>query len=556
MPRIPGSSAGNIGIGATQIRGAGLAATPLDAVEGGMPGLDGRKDGSDRAGRGFGGLADMAQVFDNARRENEAQKGKVEFLSGVRDLRTQIEQDPDQSPENLLTKYDTGVQGLRQSLTERYKNDEAVLGKILPHFDNFNNEQSQHIRQLSFKRTVDQGRADGMVNDEVLLSTLSKASRPEDFDWVVQLNDDDVASKLGTGIYSAVEAEHRKKTFEAVVDRQRKVFLEEQRLNGVHSALFKNFGKNPNGAVSYLENPDNWDALGIGHKEALHFISVFDSQAAREKRRSDEARTAGERSEKEGYFRALEKGDYAGAETLLAKARSIPGSERRSMREALKKDQWDDDPGVVADTLRGVWSGEITDPNQITSRMGNGLSIKTTQSLRKDIETITKDTPPFAGAPNYYKESVDRFNLVYAGDDGRPIKEHAARFQAALAYELGQQKLSPYDHRVTDIADTLLKKSEWAKQRTVAGVGLWSFDKEGTEFQRMFEAGTLPGQGIPQTAPGARPGFAPKPTSIQNIPRAEYDLVKSSLSKAGRDTSDETVLSVWLANRDKLKGSK
>lgn len=534
MPKLPGSSSGNLGLGATQIRGQGLASTPADAVSGGMP-------NNGKAGSGFGGLADMVQVFDNARRENEIQKGKVEFASSLRDLRTQIEQDPDQTPENLIAKYDTGVQGLRQNMTERYKNDGAILGKLVPHFDNFANEQAQHVRHLSFTRTVDQARADGMVNDDVLLSTLGSASKPKDYDWVVGLNADDVESKRASGVYSAVEAERRKSSFSATVEGLRQQYTEEQRLNGVHAALFKNFGKNPNGAVAYLENPDNWGALGIGHKDALHFISVFDSQAARDKRRSDEARAAGERNEKEGYSRALEKGDYAGAETMLARARNIPGSERRSMREALKKDQWDDDPKVVADVQRGIWAGEITDPHQLTARMGNGLSIKTTQALRKEVEVITKEAPDFPGAMNFYANALGRYEGVYPKDS--PMHEHKGKFAATLAYQAKQQNIGPYDQRMDALADELLKVVEKP----------WFFGTDKTKFEKQFEDKALPAFG---TAPAARPGPAPKPSSIQQIPPAEYGAVKQALAKAGRDTSDETVLSVWLANRDKLKAGK
>lgn len=541
MPKLPGSSAGQQGLGATQIRGAGLAPTPVEALSGGLPGVNGK------AGSGFGGMADMVQAFDNARRENEFQKGKVEYASGLRDLRTQIEQDPDPNPEALIAKYETGVQSLRERMTERYKDDEAILGKLAPHFENFANEQAQQVRHLSFRRTVDQGRADGMVNDEVLLSTLGKASTPKDFDWALQLHAEDVDSKRATGVYSAVEAEQRKARFAAVVEHERKVFGEEQRLNGVHAALFKNFGKNPNGAVSYLENPDNWQALGIGHKDALHFISVFDSQAAREKRRADEARAAGERNEKESYYRALEKNDFSAAESVLAKARNIPGSERRSMREALKKDQWDDDPRVVADVQRGIWAGEISDPHQLTARMGNGLSIKTTQALRKEIEVIAKDAPDFPDAMNFYSNALGRYKNMYRDT---PLAEHEGKFAATLAHQAKQQKIGPFDPRMDALADDILKVVDKS----------WFFGRDKTRFERQFEDQSLPG--VPRDAatpmPTARPVPAPAsaPSSIQQIPPSEYSAVKQALAKAGKDTSDETVLSVWLANRGKLKGGK
>lgn len=542
MPKLPGSSSGNLGLGATQIRGAGLSATPVDALSGGMPNANGK------AGSGFGGMADMLQVFDNARRENEFQKGKVEIFSAMRDLRTQIEQDADTDPASILTKHDDGIKALRTGLTERYKNDEAVLNKLLPQVDNFANEQTQQVRSLSFKRTVDQGRADGMVNDDILLSTLSKASGPKDFDWALQLHADDVDSKRATGVYSAVEAEHRKLNFAKAVEHQRQVFGEEQRLNNVHAALFKNFGKNPNGAVAYLENPQNWEALGIGHKDALHFISVFDSQAARDKRRSDEARAAGERSELNAYWKAVDGGDFEKAQTVLSRARNISGERLVHMKQALKKDQWDDDPKVVADVQRRIWSGELTNDGDIAPLMGNGISPKTAKTLRDDMEKIGKEAPEYPGAMNFYSNALGRYKATFKDT---PMAEHEGKFAATLSYQAKQKKIGPFDPRMDALADEIL-----------AVVDKPWFGKDKTKFEKQFEGKTLPGvpsdSGAAAAMPAPRPVPAPvsKASSIQQIPPAQYSAVKQALAQAGRDTSDETVLSVWMANRDKLKAGK
>lgn len=543
MPKIPHSSAGGIGIGATQIRGAGLAATPVDAVPGAMP------TGNGKAGAGFGGIADIAEIFGKAQRENAFQTGKVETYSKIRDLHTQINEETD--PEVINTKWQDGIKNIRQGLDEKYKDDDAVHGKLTNLFDDFSNQVGQQVKALSFKRVVDQSKADGMVNDNVLLGTLNKTSGPKDYDWALQLHADDVDSKRATGVYGAVEAEQRKGHFAATVEQLRNAYTEEQRLNGVHTVLAKQFGKTPNAAVKYLENPDNWQQLGIGHKDALHFIGVFDGQAARDKRRADEGRIAGERSELTAYWKAVDSGDLAQASTVLLRARNISGDKLHSMKQALKKDQWDDDPTVVADTLRGIWSGQISDPNALTPKMGNGLSTATTKQLRKDMEIATKDAPEFPGAMNFYANALNRYDMVYPKDSS--MHEQQGKFAATLAYQARRQGIGPYDPRMDGLADDLLKVVDKS----------WFIGADKTKFQRMFDEGNLP-IAKPGEAPPvpARPAPVPqatslgKPSSIQQIPRAEYDMVKAALAQAGRDTSDDTVLSVWLANRDKLKGSK
>lgn len=542
MPRIPRSSAGSLGVGATQLRGAGLAPTPVDSVPGAMPTANGK------SGSGFGGIADLAEVFNKAQRENEIQKGRVSAFSALRDYTTSIEQDPDAKPDNLVTKYDEGTETLRKNLLEQYKNNEGVLNGILPHFENMISEKRQHIRTLSFKRTVDEARADGMVNDVELMKAIEEARTPKDYDWALQLHADDVESKRATGVYGAVEAEQRKLHFSAKVNEVRKIQIEEERLKGVYGTLGKQFGRNPHAAVKFLENTENWGSLGIDYKDALHFITEFDKQAARDKRRADEGRAAGERAEMSAYWKAVDAGEYEKASGILSNARNISGERLVNMKKALKEDKWTDDPKVVADVQRRIWTGELVEPNELVPYMGNGLSPKTASTLRGDVEKIGKEAPEFPGAMNFYANALNSYGAQFKDT---PLAEHEGKFAATLSFQARQRKIGPYDPRMDALADELLAVVEKP----------W-FGADKTRFQQQFEAKSLPGvptdATMPPPLPAQRQAPAPtaKPSSMQQIPRAEYEMVKAALSKAGRDTSDETVLSVWLANRDKLKGSK
>lgn len=529
--RVPGSQ--RLGLGATQIGGTNLSPTPVDAVPGAMPG-NGGKNGS---GSGFLGLADTIEVFDKARRENEAQKGSVEFLSGVRELRTTVEQAPEADPVAPLNKYDEGVQSLRDSITERYKNDEHILSKVLPKFENFASEQRQHVRNLTFKRTVEQGRVDGEQNDEVLLSTLRQGSSLRDVEWARSLNEEDVESKRISGIYGAVEAYERKKKFNDKATERAK----ELNFDDAYAKIYNQFKDNSHGAVEFLRDPKNRAALGLSYGEANDLLANMDQQAARDKRRADEARTAGERSEKELYYRALEKSDLEGAAAILAKARNIPGAERMQMRQAITKDQWNDDPKVASEVQRKVWMGEIKDVSQLTPLVGNGLSVKTARTLREDIDKLNKDAPDFQGAMNFYSNALRRYNTIFKDTH---LADQEGVFAATLAYQAKQQNIGPFDARMNTLADELLKVTDTS----------WvPFTKDRTTFERQFEEKTLPGVPKPGQA-------APVPAKTANpamqIPRDQYDAVKQALANAGKDTSDETVLSVWKANRDKLKGAK
>lgn len=538
--RIPKSTAGRQGLGASQVRGVPVAATPVDAVAGGMP-------TGGTSGSGFSGMAGVIEKFRVADQENEIQKARVGVYSQLRDAETALLQDAIE-PYELVTKWDEKVESVRKSLTEQYQNREGVLNKVLPSFGDFASQRVQNVRIQAFNRTVDKVKADGLQNDNTLLGSLSAASSPKDFDYVLGLQAEDVDSKLATGAYGAVEAEQRKLAFAGHVEKLRTAFTEEQRLNGVHSVLAKQYGKNPSGAVKHLENPSNWEALGINHKDALHFISVFDSQAARDKRRADEAREAGARTEMTAYWKAVDKGDMDGAATILSRARNIGGRELVSMKQALKKDQWDDDPRVVADVQKRIWAGELTDANQIAPFMGNGLSPKTASALREDMDKIDKEKPPFPGAMNFYSNALSRYEASFKGTD---LEGNASTFAATLSYQARQKSIGPFDPRMDALADEILAVAEKS----------W-FGRDTTRFEQQLREKTLPGvptnSGEAPAMPAPRPVPAPqaKPSSIQQIPRAEYEMVKAALSKAGRDTSDDTVLSVWLANRDKLKGSK
>lgn len=538
--RIPRSTAGRTTVGAAQVRGQVLAPTPVDAVPGGMP-------TGGTSGNGFSGLAEVIEKFRAADTENEIQKGRVNVYSQLRDAETELMQEATE-PNELVRRWDERVEGIRKGLTEQYQNREAVLNKVLPSFDDFASQRVQHVRNQAFKLTIDKVKADGLQNDNTLLGSLGKASSPADFDHVLSLQAEDVDSKLATGAYGAVEAEKRKLGFAADVEKLRTAYTEEQRLNGVHSTLARQFGKSPNSAVKFLENPENWEKLGIGHRDALHFIGVFDSQAARDKRRADEAREAGARTEMNAYWQAVDKGDLDGAATVLSRARSISGKELVSMKQALKKDDWADDPRVVADVQKRIWSGEITDAGQIAPLMGNGLSPKTAKSLRDDMDKIGKESPPFTGAMNFYSNALERYKAMYEGTD---LAGNESTFAATLAYQARQKGIGPFDPRMDSLADEILAVAEKT----------W-FGRDTTRFEQQLKDKSLPGvptsSEAPSPMPSARTVPAPKakPSSIQQIPRAEYDMVKQALAKAGRDTSDETVLSVWLANRDKLKGAK
>lgn len=537
MPKIPGSSGRQLSVAAPMMQGTNMPMVPQDLATGGAP-------GGGRAGSGFAGLADVIKSFDEARRENDLQTGKVQYAAKGRDLRANAEEKLD--AEGVQGTWDEGVKSMRDEIVERYKNDEQVQNKLLNFVDNFASEQGVHVRGTARKRVVDLAKADGMANDETLLSTLTKASSLRDFEWAQQLHDEDVESKLGTGVYSAVEAQERKHIFNSLVQKRRETFTEEQRLNGVYSTLYKTFGKNPNAAVQYVQNPDNWENLGIGYKEALHFIGEFDKQASRDKRRSDEAREAGARAEMTAYWKAVDKGDLDEAGRVLSRARNIGGRELVGMKQALKKDQWDDDPKVVADVQRRIWSGEITDVGELAPLMGNGLSPKTARTMREDVEKIAKEAPEFPGAMNFYSNALNRYKVTFKDT---PMAEHEGKFAATLTYQARLKKIGPFDPRMDTLADEILQVVEKP----------W-FSKDKTRFEQQFEAKSLPGvpsdTGTPMPAPRPVPAAQAKPSSIQQIPRAEYDLVKQALAQAGRDTSDDTVLSVWLANRSKFKGAQ
>jgi hypothetical protein len=522
MARIKGNGGPSLGIEAPLFSGA-ASSQAVDA-----------NAGRTKLGVGIG---DIAEAFNTANTRADLMTAKADLHADLLAARDSLNDEHD--PETLKPKWNQVAGEILKKYQEKYKDNDNISTSLNAFFTERKAVEDVDVNKLYRSKTIDRGKASGMQNADVLLSTLNTASPAKDYDWALQLHDDDVQDKFETGIYSAEEAERRRLTFKAAVDKMREENLEEQRLNGVHATLAKTFGKNPNGAVSYLENPDNWGALGIGHKDALHFITVFDQQATRAKRRADEARAAGERSELHAYWQAVNSGDLDKAGTILTKARSIPGDKLYAMQQALTKDKWDDDPAVVAATVRGIWGGQITDPSQLTPKMGNGLSVKTTQALRTDIEKVNKEAPEFPGAMNFYDNALKRYSMVF--DKDSPMHEQQGKFAATLAYQAKQRKIGPFDPRMDGLADELLKTVDkpWYK-----------FGSE-TNFEKQFNEQTLP---IP------KPGDSPLPKSVAaqssgpqglaaRIPAQEYQEIKAALAQARKRSTDDDIYAVWLANK-------
>ncbi len=525
MPKIGAIGGGSPGlsIGAAKISGAGNT-NPLESPASSV------KLGT--------AMEDIAGAFSTANARADLMTAKADAYAKLLSVRDGLHDETD--PEALKTKWEEQSGQIQQEFTTRLKGNDKALTEWNAWFTEHKAKADFDVNSLYRSKTVDKGKASGMLNEDVLLNTLNKGSRPKDYDWALQLHDDDVADKLNTGVYTAQEAEKRRLLFKADVDKLRDKNMEEQRIGQTYAALYSQFGKNPNAAVKYLEDPNNRAALGIGHKDALNFIHEFDGQAARDKRRADEARTTAERSEKEAYYRALEKNDLDGANTILARSRNIPGSERQQMRAALAKDQWNDDPKVAANTQRAVWAGQLTDPNQLTPLIGNGLSLKTARTLREDLEKINKEAPDFPGAMNYFDNALKRYDMVF--DKDSPMHEQRGKFAATLAHQAKQQKIGPFDPRMDGLADGLLK--------TVDKTWYKPFSKE-TKFEQMFDEKALPLPGMDEAPLPKRAASAPQGLG-QRVPPQDYAEIKAELAKAGRRNTDEDIYAVWF----KSQGSK
>lgn len=534
MPKIPGSSSGRIGIGSSLAQGASIPSIPDSLGRGGFPGSSAATDGADK-------LADVAAAFANAKRESELMTTKADALLELKNLQTSVmtEQDPDV----MLNNWAQGATETRQKFVAKLGDDEKNLGRFDAYMTERMAEMNPSVNHAARTRTIDLGKAGLQSSLNTLAGTLEQAKGPQDFLSVQTQGESFVQSARDSGFLSALEAENLRSEFSSRIRKAQESWGHEERLNGAYSTLYKQFGGNGNAAVQYLDKPENRAALNLSWEESNTLLAKLDEKARRDKRRLDEARAEGERSEKEAYYRALEKNDMDLAGAILAKARNIPGAERRQMRQAVQKDQWDDDPRVASETQRAVWEGRITDASQITPLIGNGLSLKSARTLRDDLDKINKDAPPFAGAMNYFSGALDRFELV--SKDAPGLAEQKNKFAATLTYEARKQGIGPFDPRMDKLADSLLQ--------VVDKPWYAVFGKDKTKFQQSFEEGNLPGL---DEAPQRKIPAAPAPAAAQQIPQSEYEAVKRALAEAGKDTSDATVRMVWQANRGKLGGGK
>lgn len=452
------------------------------------------------------GLADAADALITAQRETVWSQVKTGTYSDMLTLAGSLEQERD--PEQIRKKWSEGSRAIQEKYAGQVGGDER-MGRL---WDDYHGQLSTRlgleVDGLVRKRVVDQGRGALVDNLSTLTSSLPQARTDRDFDDILGQGLNEINRKEAVGVLGAEEAARNRVSFSSSVRAEQAKIMDERRLQGAYSSLRQRFSGNMDEAVDFLEDPKNQATLGINFKEALGFIHALDAEAARDERQAKKAQEQGVASEKEAYWQAVIRDDPAAALEVLGSAKHLPAEDRASLRDRLKSRAFEDDPAVVAATQRGIWSGEITDKGKVIDLVGKGLSTKTAEAMRKDIEGLDKDRPPFVGALNYYSAALDRFNMTFK--DKPDVLVLSDKFGASLAYLAQKRKVGPWDAEMSAIADELLEKS------SSGFLGLGST----TRFQRDVESGTLPylqdqGQapaqkaGAPQGWKTSTPGFNP-----------------------------------------------
>lgn len=495
--------------------------------------------GSALAGAAQGGdaLADMAGAYIDAERETAWSRAKAGTYADLMALYGSLDQEQD--PAAIRQKWEHGSAEIRAKYGDPLAGDQRLSRVYDEYFTHYATNLGLRADDLANARVKDQGRASLLENLASYEASLDNARSDADYDAALHNGLVEINNKRQAGILGAEEAERSVLAFTGKVTKIRATRQEDARLQGVYAGLWKQFKGDPDAAAEFLEDPKNQAQLGLDFKQALGFINTFQAQAAADERRNQKAEAQGLRAEREAYWSAVAKDDAPAALQVLQTAQFIPAEDRVKLREGLKKAAFEDDPAVVADMQRRVWGGEITDKSEIAGFVGRGLSPKTAEALRKDVDELSKDAPPLAGAINYYTAAIKKFEVLYQ-DDADMLNE-GDRFSASLIYLAQKEKVGPYDPRMIDLADGLLKKTGG-----VLGMGKRS------RFERDLAAGTLPYQ-VNGGAPAAVPASAPAGPA-KRIPKKEYEQVKAALVTAGKDASDDTIYAVWIKNRDKFKG--
>jgi|GEM_PF-6192739 len=489
------------------------------------------------AAQGGEALADMAGSFIDAERETAWSRAKAGTYADLMALHGSLDQEQD--PAAIRQKWAQGSAEIRAKYGDPLAGDQRLSRVYDEYFTHYATNLGLRADDLAAARVKDQGRASLLENLASYEASLDNARSDADYDAALHNGLVEINNKRQAGILGAEEAERSILAFTGKVTKIKETRQEEARLQGAYAGLWRQFKGDPDAAAEFLEDPKNQARLGLDFKQALGFIHTFQAQAAADERRNQKAQAEGLRAEKEAYWNAVSQDDAPGALQVLQGAKFIPAEDRVKLREGLMKARFEDDPAVAADLQRRVWGGELTDKAEIAGYVGRGISTKTAQALRDDVDSLGKEKPPLAGAINYYTAAIRKFEVLYQDDADMLVQ--GDRFGASLIYLAQKEKVGPYDPKMIDLADGLLKKT---------GGFMGKF--QSTQFERDLAAGTLPYQ-TGEAAPAAVPASAPAGPA-RRIPPTEYEQVKAALVSAGKDASDDTIYAVWVRNRAKFKG--
>lgn len=486
------------------------------------------------AAQGGQAVSDAIGSLIDAQREVDWSKAKAGTYSEMMQLYGSLDQEQD--PAAIRAKWDEGRQAIRRKYGDALAGDarlSRMYDELATHYET---SLGMRVDGLADARVKDQGRASLLSNLSAYEDSLTSARSDADYDAALHNGLTEIANKRATGILGAEEAERERLRFTDKVRGIQAKVQEESRLQGAYSTLYTRFGGDADAIAEFLEDPKNQAAAGLNFKEALSFMHTFEAQAAADERRAAKAREQGEKAESEAFYQAVLRDDAAGALNVLKGAKHLPAEKVMGLRGALGKRAFEDDPAVVARTQQGVWSGAITDKAEIAGLVGRGLSPRTAEALRNDLESVRKDAPPFAGAMNYYTTALKKFDVAFQND--ADVLAQGDKFAASLAYMAWKKGVGPWDPEMGALADELLKKSG----------GFMGLGKS-TTFERDLKAGTLPYQ-----QPGAvQP--APKPSGPQGlaarIPAEEYAEIKAGLATLGKPTDDDAIYTVWMASKGK-----
>jgi len=233
---------------------------------------------------------------------------------------------------------------------------------------------------------------------------------------------------------------------------------ESAKVNTAYEALYGQFKDNPDGAIRFLQDPKQYQSLGLNVAQADKLSDLFKAQ--KRYNESEIARIRAENQKKvvNDFYGLVNNGQPSKALRLMQQAADaglIDQDDLFKARKMLIETGGEKTPktaeGDWVKTLIGIYNGTITNPIDL---LKNGIrGDKFAQALH-EIENVSRQG--LKGQFNYFDSAVRKYfkDDKDIDTDTKKLKED---FVKSLHWWMTKEKLTPNDPRVDELADRLMK---------------------------------------------------------------------------------------------------